>query len=71
MLVYNGETVAITVVAEGNPFTVIQPGEYAELVGDLVGFATEEFYVQEPGEWYTKRKHCHSGADIEIYNAAK
>ncbi|MBP1308962.1 hypothetical protein JOD82_001982 [Paenibacillus sp. 1182] len=48
MLVYNGETVAITVVAEGNPFTVIQPGE-----------------------WYAKREHSHSGADIEIYNAAK
>ncbi|ADO59727.1 hypothetical protein [Paenibacillus polymyxa] len=67
MLIYNGETVAITVVAEGNPFTVIQPGEYAE----LAGFTAHEFYVQEPGEWYAKREHCHSGADIEIYNAAK
>ncbi|WP_025716048.1 hypothetical protein [Paenibacillus sp. 1-18] len=70
MLIYNGESAAITVVAENNPTMVIQPGEFAELAGDLSGFATDEFYVQEPGEWYTKREGCYTGADIEIYNAA-
>ncbi|MEC0234092.1 hypothetical protein P4H71_07070 [Paenibacillus kribbensis] len=69
MLIYNGESAAITVVSDVNPATTIQPGEFAELIGDLAGFATDEFYVQEPGEWYAKRENCHTGADIEIYNA--
>ncbi|WP_348622568.1 hypothetical protein [Paenibacillus polymyxa] len=69
--VYNGDTEKITIVSDGNPHTVIEPGEVAELIGELAGFNTDEFYVLEPGEWYAKRENCHSGADIEIYNAAK
>jgi hypothetical protein len=68
VLVYNGESVAITVVAEGNPVTVIQPGEFAKLVGELGGFNTDEFYVIEDGEWYVKREGCQTVADLEIYN---
>ncbi|KJD43314.1 hypothetical protein [Paenibacillus terrae] len=71
MLVYNGESVKITVVSDGNPDTVIQPGEYAKLAGELVGFATDMFHVLEDGEWYAKREHCYSGADVEIYNNRK
>ncbi|WP_068505875.1 hypothetical protein [Paenibacillus kribbensis] len=68
VLVYNGESVAITVVAEGNPVTVIQPGEFVELVGPLWGFNSDAFYVLEDGEWYAKHEGCYTGADLEIYN---
>ncbi|WP_311080981.1 hypothetical protein [Paenibacillus polymyxa] len=69
MLVYNGESKNITVVAEGNPVTVIQPGEYAELIGGVTGFNTDVFYVLEDGNWYAKREGCYTSADVEIYNA--
>jgi hypothetical protein len=56
------------VVTDGNQDTVIDPHGFAE-IGVNAAFNTGDFYIQEDGSWYAKYENCHSGADMEVYNA--
>jgi len=67
--IYNGEHREITVATDLE--TIKIPGKSSALVkvaADAV-FNQPEFFVQEIGAWYAKTSYCHTGADMEIYDA--
>lgn len=69
--VYNGEEINITIVSDGNPDVVIEPGETVEIgLTDEHRFNDDSFYVQEEGDWYAKEVDSYGGR-IEIYNVGK
>ncbi|MFW5438916.1 hypothetical protein [Paenibacillus apiarius] len=65
--IYNGEERKITVVSDGNPDAVIEPGETVEITLSSDAVISDSFYVLEDGEWYTKE----TDGRVEIYNAGK
>ena len=69
--IYNGENIDITVVTDAGEF-VIPAGKSKEIKAiENAVFNTSDLYVEEPGSWYIKTEHCRTGADAEIYDAAK
>lgn len=67
--IYNGENQDITVITDHGSTTIpAQSSAMLKVDKDAI-FGQPEFYVEEQGKWYIKKRYCHSGCDAEIYNA--
>lgn len=70
-LVYNGESQDITVVTDCETVVIsAMSAKEVEMADEAVFNAPDgSFYVEEAGAWYAETENCHTGADVEIYNA--